>query len=62
MAYKYYMKSAERGHTTGAIHLADIWTTGMPGYVSRRPEDAVLLVTSLFIHFTSILLHVMTQL
>lgn len=42
MAYKYYLKAAERGNIRGAIQLAEIWTTGMPGYVHRRPEDAVL--------------------
>lgn len=42
MAYKYYLKAAERGHIRGAIQLADIWTTGIPGFVNRRPEDAVL--------------------
>lgn len=42
MAYKYYLKSAERGHIRGAIQLADVWTTGIPGFVDRRPEDAVL--------------------
>ncbi|XP_029923078.1 protein sel-1 homolog 3 [Myripristis murdjan] len=44
MAYKYYLKSAGRGHISGAIHLADMWTTGIPGYVNRRPSDAVLWV------------------
>ncbi|XP_070685648.1 protein sel-1 homolog 3 [Pempheris klunzingeri] len=44
MAYQYYLKSAERGHIMGAIHLADIWTTGLPGQVNRRPSDAVLWV------------------
>nr|XP_019943733.1 PREDICTED: protein sel-1 homolog 3-like [Paralichthys olivaceus] len=44
MAYKYFLKSAERGHIRGAVLLADIWTTGLPGYVSRRPSDAVLWV------------------
>ncbi|XP_069017333.1 protein sel-1 homolog 3 isoform X1 [Embiotoca jacksoni] len=43
-AYKYYLKSAERGHIKGAIHLADIWTTGIPGLVNRRPSEAVLWV------------------
>lgn len=42
MAYQYYLKSAERGHIRGAVQIADIWTTGMPGYVNRRPSDAVL--------------------
>ncbi|XP_062241389.1 protein sel-1 homolog 3 [Platichthys flesus] len=44
MAYKYYLKSAERGHIRGALLLADAWTTGLPGFVSRRPADAVLMV------------------
>ncbi|XP_076591823.1 protein sel-1 homolog 3 [Chaetodon auriga] len=44
MAYQYYLKSAERGHIRGAVHLADIWTTGIPGRVNRRPSDAVLWV------------------
>ncbi|XP_044057683.1 protein sel-1 homolog 3 isoform X2 [Siniperca chuatsi] len=44
MAYQYYLKSAERGHIRGAIHLADIWTTGIPGHINRRPSDAVLWV------------------
>ncbi|KAM9852871.1 protein sel-1 homolog 3 [Aulostomus maculatus] len=42
MAYKYYMKAAERGNIRGAIQIADIWTTGIPGYVDRRPTHAVL--------------------
>ncbi|XP_040929298.1 protein sel-1 homolog 3 isoform X2 [Betta splendens] len=41
-AYEYYRKSAERGHIRGAVQLADIWTTGIPGLVARRPSDAVL--------------------
>ncbi|KAM3875095.1 protein sel-1 homolog 3 [Diretmus argenteus] len=44
MAYKYYLKSAERGHISGAIHLAEMWTTGIIGHVERRPTDAVLWV------------------
>ncbi|XP_023130521.2 protein sel-1 homolog 3 isoform X2 [Amphiprion ocellaris] len=44
MAYKYYLKSAQRGHIRGATFLANIWTTGMPGFVNRRPSDAVLWV------------------
>lgn len=52
MAYKYYLKSAERGHVRGALLLADIWTTGLPGQVNRRPSDAVLLATYPFIHIT----------
>lgn len=53
MAYQYYLKSAERGHIRGAVQLADIWTTGIPGRVNRRPSDAVLLVTSLVFYSTS---------
>uniref|UniRef100_A0A3Q0SMU5 Si:dkey-24p1.6 n=1 Tax=Amphilophus citrinellus TaxID=61819 RepID=A0A3Q0SMU5_AMPCI len=41
MAYKYYLKSAERGNIRGGILIADIWTTGMPGFVNRHPSDAV---------------------
>ncbi|KAM3615628.1 uncharacterized protein V6R79_005287 [Siganus canaliculatus] len=41
-ADQYYLKSAERGHIRGAVQLADIWNTGIPGRVSRRPLDAVL--------------------
>ncbi|KAM6933315.1 LOW QUALITY PROTEIN: protein sel-1 homolog 3 [Xenentodon cancila] len=44
MAYKYYLKSANRGCIKGAVHLAETWTTGLPGYVNRRPSDAVLWV------------------
>ncbi|MEQ2303872.1 hypothetical protein AMECASPLE_021236 [Ameca splendens] len=44
VAYKYYLKSAERGHMRGAAFLADIWATGIPDYVERRPSDAVLWV------------------
>ncbi|XP_032358274.1 protein sel-1 homolog 3 [Etheostoma spectabile] len=44
MAYQYYLKSAERGHISGAVHLASIWTTGIPGRVNRHPSDAVLWV------------------
>lgn len=42
MAYKYYMKAAERGHIRGALSLAEVWTTGIAGRVIRRPADAVL--------------------
>ncbi|CAN9511215.1 unnamed protein product [Ophioblennius macclurei] len=42
VAYKYYLKSAERGHIRGAVQLAEILTTGIPGLVQRRPLDAVL--------------------
>uniref|UniRef100_A0A3P9BRL3 Protein sel-1 homolog 3 n=1 Tax=Maylandia zebra TaxID=106582 RepID=A0A3P9BRL3_9CICH len=41
IAYKYYLKSAERGNIRGGILIADIWTTGMPGFVNRHPSDAV---------------------
>ncbi|CAG6000615.1 unnamed protein product, partial [Menidia menidia] len=44
VAYQYYLKSADRGHLRGAVYLADFWTTGIPGYVNRRPSDAVLWV------------------
>lgn len=44
-AYKYYLKSAQRGHLNGGIELADIWIHGIPGRVARRPADAVLYVT-----------------
>ncbi|XP_047449523.1 protein sel-1 homolog 3 [Mugil cephalus] len=42
MAYRHYLRSAERGHIRGAVLLADIWTTGIPGLVNRHPSDAVL--------------------
>ncbi|MGH0164514.1 UNVERIFIED_CONTAM: hypothetical protein FKN15_047339 [Acipenser sinensis] len=42
MAYKYYLKSARRAHTDGAIRLADVWIRGIPGLVPRLPLDAVL--------------------
>uniref|UniRef100_UPI0037E75EAE protein sel-1 homolog 3 n=1 Tax=Semicossyphus pulcher TaxID=241346 RepID=UPI0037E75EAE len=44
LAYQYYLRSAERGHIRGGILLAEIWTTGLPGHVNRRPSDAVLWV------------------
>lgn len=44
MAYTYYLNSAQRGNIDGSIHLADVWTTGIPGRVKRRPADAVLWV------------------
>lgn len=53
MAYQYYLKSAGRGHIKGAVLLANIWTTGIPGHVNRRPLDAVLLATYPFIYFMS---------
>ncbi|XP_029373460.1 protein sel-1 homolog 3 isoform X2 [Echeneis naucrates] len=42
MAYKYYLKSAERGSIRGATHIAETWSTGLPGHVNRHPSDAVL--------------------
>ncbi|XP_034024266.1 protein sel-1 homolog 3 [Thalassophryne amazonica] len=42
MAYKYYLKAAERGSISGAINLAHIWATGIAGRVEKRPSDAVL--------------------
>uniref|UniRef100_A0A3P9I574 Si:dkey-24p1.6 n=1 Tax=Oryzias latipes TaxID=8090 RepID=A0A3P9I574_ORYLA len=44
MAYTYYLKSANRGQIRGAVHLAEVWATGIPGNVTRRPSDAVLWV------------------
>ncbi|XP_017271766.3 protein sel-1 homolog 3 isoform X1 [Kryptolebias marmoratus] len=44
VAYNYYLKSANRGHIRGGVLLADMWTTGIPGFVERRPSDAVLWV------------------
>uniref|UniRef100_A0A8P4K9E1 Si:dkey-24p1.6 n=1 Tax=Dicentrarchus labrax TaxID=13489 RepID=A0A8P4K9E1_DICLA len=32
------------GHIRGAVQLAEMWTTGIPGHVNRRPSDAVLWV------------------
>ncbi|KAF5899369.1 protein sel-1 3-like, partial [Clarias magur] len=43
-AYKYFLKSAQRGHINGGIELADIWSRGIPGYVERHPSGAVLWV------------------
>ncbi|XP_074535817.1 protein sel-1 homolog 3 [Halichoeres trimaculatus] len=43
-AYQYYLKAAQRGQIRGAFQLAEIWTTGIPGHVNRRPLDAVLWV------------------
>lgn len=53
VAYKYYLKSAERGHSRAAVFLADVWATGIPGYVERRPSDAVSLATSTLFNHTS---------
>lgn len=52
VAYKFYLKSAERGHLRAAVFLADVWATGIPGYVERRPSDAVSLATSTFFNHT----------
>ncbi|XP_072547841.1 protein sel-1 homolog 3 [Salminus brasiliensis] len=43
-AYKYFLKSAQRGHINGGIELAEIWSRGIPGHVPRHPSDAVLWV------------------
>ncbi|XP_060744418.1 protein sel-1 homolog 3 [Tachysurus vachellii] len=43
-AYKYFLKSAQRGHINGGIELAEIWSQGIPGYVVRHPSNAVLWV------------------
>ncbi|XDV31896.1 hypothetical protein PO909_002826 [Leuciscus waleckii] len=43
-AYKYFLKSAQRGLLSGGIELADIWIHGIPGQVVRRPSDAILWV------------------
>ncbi|XP_024910994.1 protein sel-1 homolog 3, partial [Cynoglossus semilaevis] len=42
MAYKYYLKSAERGHIRGTVLLSEFLITGLPGSVDRRPSEAVL--------------------
>ncbi|KAL7832169.1 hypothetical protein AOLI_G00297170 [Acnodon oligacanthus] len=41
-AYKYFLKSAQRGHLNGGIELAEIWSRGIPGYVAQHPSGAVL--------------------
>ncbi|KAM4627603.1 protein sel-1 homolog 3 [Polymixia lowei] len=41
-AYKYYKKSAQRGHISGALLVSEMWATGIPGHVDRHPSDAVL--------------------
>ncbi|XP_019721087.1 protein sel-1 homolog 3 isoform X2 [Hippocampus comes] len=46
VAYKYFLKAAERGHIRGVAEVADVWSTGLPGRVSRRPLDAVLWAKS----------------
>ncbi|XP_033833363.2 protein sel-1 homolog 3 [Periophthalmus magnuspinnatus] len=43
LAYQYFLKSANRGHIKAANQVAEIWTTGLPGYVDRKPLDAVRL-------------------
>ncbi|XP_028817600.1 protein sel-1 homolog 3 isoform X2 [Denticeps clupeoides] len=43
-AYRYFLKSAERRHVDGAIHLAQVWVRGLPGHVKRMPLNAVLWV------------------
>ncbi|KAJ3590927.1 hypothetical protein NHX12_008875 [Muraenolepis orangiensis] len=42
MAYKCYLKSAQRGHVTGAVLLSGMLTRGIPGRLPRRPADAAL--------------------
>ncbi|KAJ8368479.1 hypothetical protein SKAU_G00085070 [Synaphobranchus kaupii] len=44
MAYTYYLKAANREHIVGAIRLAEVWNSGIPGLVKRLPLDAVLWV------------------
>ncbi|XP_077323945.1 protein sel-1 homolog 3-like isoform X3 [Lithobates pipiens] len=41
-AYRYYLKSATRGHIDAAVHVSACWIQGVPGVVSRLPHDAVL--------------------
>ncbi|XP_054830572.1 protein sel-1 homolog 3-like [Eublepharis macularius] len=41
-AYHYFLKSASRGHTDGAVQLAAYFSRGIPGAVSRVPLNAVL--------------------
>lgn len=53
MAYNYYLKAAQRGNIRGATILADIWTISIPGYLLRRPEDAVLWAAIPFDSFSS---------
>ncbi|KAI5099354.1 protein sel-1-like 3 isoform X1, partial [Silurus meridionalis] len=43
-AYRYFLKSAQRGLINGGIELAEIWSRGIPGHVLRNPPDAVLWV------------------
>lgn len=42
VAYRYYLKSATRGHIDAAVHVSACWIQGVPGVVSRAPQDAVL--------------------
>nr|DBA32192.1 TPA: hypothetical protein GDO54_000002 [Pyxicephalus adspersus] len=41
-AYRYYFKSATRGHIDAAVHVSTFWIQGLPGVVDRLPYDAVL--------------------
>uniref|UniRef100_A0A8C5MCY0 Protein sel-1 homolog 3-like n=1 Tax=Leptobrachium leishanense TaxID=445787 RepID=A0A8C5MCY0_9ANUR len=41
-AYRYYLKSALRGHIDAAVHLSAVWIQGIPGVVERLPYDAVV--------------------
>ncbi|XP_075054492.1 protein sel-1 homolog 3-like [Mixophyes fleayi] len=41
-AYRYYLKSAHRGHIDAAVHLSAYWIRGLPGVVDRLPYDAVV--------------------
>uniref|UniRef100_A0A3B4A7M1 Uncharacterized protein n=1 Tax=Periophthalmus magnuspinnatus TaxID=409849 RepID=A0A3B4A7M1_9GOBI len=41
MYLQYFLKSANRGHIKAANQVAEIWTTGLPGYVDRKPLDAL---------------------
>ncbi|XP_069059834.1 protein sel-1 homolog 3-like [Pleurodeles waltl] len=41
-AYKYFWKSAMRGHIDAAVHLSIYWSQGIPGAVPRVPVDAVI--------------------
>ncbi|KAM5180446.1 LOW QUALITY PROTEIN: protein sel-1 homolog 3-like [Mantella aurantiaca] len=41
-AYRYYLKSASRGHIDAAVHVSVCWIHGVPGVIDRQPYDAVL--------------------
>ncbi|KAJ0063446.1 hypothetical protein NL108_002757, partial [Boleophthalmus pectinirostris] len=43
LAYQFFLKAANRGHIKAANLVAEIWTTGLPAYVDRKPLDAVRL-------------------